>query len=216
MQETKAFNEKRAEIYWWLSSLFAKELTEENLQQYHSAQIRSFLSGLGENAELKPAVERVVDALNRLIDREDSQLELAADFCDLFLKSDRDSALPYASMYIGKNGLLNDTPAKELEALMNEHGVSVEHGLNEPVDHIAIVLDFLGHLIIRSNELEQQRHLEDALIQQAQFIQAHLLSWVPQFVAKCQKLDQFGFYAAIASLTEAFLKLDSHYLIGDE
>lgn len=216
MQEIKAFNEKRAEIYWWLSSLFATELTEENLQQYHSAQIRSFLSGLGENAQLKPAIERVVDALNRLLDRDDAQLELAADFCDLFLKSDRDSALPYASIYIGKSGLLNDTPAKELETLMAKHGVSVEKGLNEPADHIAIVLDFLGNLIIRSNELEQARHMEEALKEQQAFIQTHLLSWVPQFSAKCQTLDQFGFYSAITSLTEAFLKLDCHYLSGDE
>ena len=158
MQEIKAFNEKRAEIYWWLSSLYAKELTEDNLQQYHSAEIRSFLTGLGENSHLKPAIERVIDALNRLMDRDDAQLELAADFCDLFLKSDKESALPYASMYIGKSGLLNDQPATDMEKLMAEHGIEVEKGLNEPADHIAIELDFLGNLIIRSNELEQDRH----------------------------------------------------------
>lgn len=215
MQEIKAFNEKRAEIYWWLSSLFANELTEENIAQYHSAEIRAFLTGLGENAALKPAIDRVVDALNRLMDREDAQLELAADFCDLFLKSDRDSALPYASMYIGQSGLLNDTPAKEMEELMAKHGVAVEKELNEPADHLAIELDFLGNLIIRSNELEQERHLEDALKEQEAFIQQHLLSWVPKFSAKCQTLDDFGFYSAIASLTSAFLELDCSYLAGE-
>lgn len=34
MQEVKAFNEKRAEIYWWFSSLFAKELSEKELETY--------------------------------------------------------------------------------------------------------------------------------------------------------------------------------------
>ena len=76
MQEIKAFNEKRAEIYWWLSSLYAKELTEDNLQQYHSAEIRSFLTGLGENSHLKPAIERVIDALNRLMDRDLSLIHI--------------------------------------------------------------------------------------------------------------------------------------------
>lgn len=42
MQEVKAFNEKRAEIYWWFSSLFAKELSEKELETYHSVEIRSF------------------------------------------------------------------------------------------------------------------------------------------------------------------------------
>ena len=54
MQELKAFNEKRSEIYWWFSSLFAKELTVADLEQYQSPEIRSFLSGLGETRALNP------------------------------------------------------------------------------------------------------------------------------------------------------------------
>ena len=215
MQEIKAFNEKRAEIYWWLSSLFAKELTQESIDQYHSAEIRSFLTGLGENETLKPAVTKFIDALNRLMDREDAQLELAADFCDLFLKSDRDSALPYASIYLGKSGLLNDFPAKEMEELMQKHGVMVNKQLNEPADHIAIELDFLGNLIIRSNELESEDEMENALIQQDNFIHTQLLSWTPKFAEKCQTLDKFGFYSAITLLLVAFLQLDSSYLKGE-
>ncbi|MEZ9232576.1 molecular chaperone TorD [Vibrio amylolyticus] len=215
MQEIKTFNEKRAEIYWWLSSLFAKELTEQDLVQYHTPEIRSFLSGLGENETLNASVAHLIDALNRLQDREDAQLELSADFCDLFLKSEKDSALPYASMYIGQSGLLNDTPAKDVADLMAKHGVSVQEALNEPADHLAIELDFLGNLIIRSNELEQEKQMDDAFIEQEQFITIHLLSWVPQFNEKCQQLDEFGFYASVSELLCAFLKLDSRYLKGE-
>jgi TorA-specific chaperone len=215
MQEIKAFNEKRAEIYWWLSSLFAKELTDESLNQYHSAEIRSFLTGLGENDSLSPSVKNIVDALNRLIDREDAQLELSADFCDLFLKSDKHGALPYASMYIGKSGLLNDEPAKEMAQLMEQHNVAVDKELNEPADHIAIELDFLGNIIIRSNELEQEDALEQALADQEAFIQKYLLSWTPQFSTKCQQADEFGFYAAVSELLVAFLEIDCHYLKGE-
>ncbi|UUM29735.1 molecular chaperone TorD [Vibrio japonicus] len=216
MQEIKAFNEKRAEIYWWLSSLLARELTQESLEQYHSVEIRSFLSGLGENESLKPAVTKVVDSLNRLLDREDAQLELAADFCDLFLKSDRDSALPYASIYIGKSGLLNDKPAKEMEDLMRSYDIEVDKSLNEPADHIAIELDFLGNLIILSNKLEKEHELDNALTEQAQLIHQHLLSWTPQFSQKCQSLDKFGFYASIVQLLVSFLELDCRYLQGKE
>ena len=215
MQETKAFNEKRAEIYWWFSSLLVKELSDEELAQYHSPKIRSFLSGLGENDVLKPAVTNVVNALNRLLDRNDAQLELSADFCDLFLKSDKDSALPYASMYIGKTGLLNDEPAQAMEVLMAQHGVQVNSALNEPADHIAIELDFLGNLIIRSNELKQVEAMESALNEQEAFIRQHLLSWTPAFAEKCKALDDFGFYSAIVTLMVAFLELDCLYLKGE-
>ncbi|RBW65397.1 molecular chaperone TorD [Vibrionales bacterium C3R12] len=215
MIETKAFNEKRAEIYWWLSSLFAKELTQQELDSYHSQEIRTFLTGLGENETLKPSINKLVDALNRLQNREDAQLELSADYCDLFLKSDKNAALPYASMYIGKQGLLNDVPAQEMAALMSKHGIAVSESLNEPADHIAIELDFLGNLIIRSNELEQEKHLDDALIEQESFIQTHILSWIPQFSAKCDQYDEFGFYASVAQVLIAFCQLDCQYLTGE-
>lgn len=215
MIETKAFNEKRAEIYWWLSSLFAKELTQQELDSYHSQEIRTFLTGLGENETLKPSIDKLVDALNRLQNREDAQLELSADYCDLFLKSDKNAALPYASMYIGKQGLLNDVPAQEMAALMSKHGIAVSESLNEPADHIAIELDFLGNLVIRSNELEQEKHLDDALIEQESFIQTHILSWIPQFSAKCDQYDEFGFYASVAQVLVAFCQLDCQYLTGE-
>ncbi len=55
-----------------------------NLTTTLSVEIRSFCC-LGENETLKPAIDSLVDALNRLQTRE-VQLELAADFCDLFLQ----------------------------------------------------------------------------------------------------------------------------------
>ncbi|GMQ46034.1 molecular chaperone TorD [Vibrio sp. 10N] len=215
MQEIKAFNEQRAEIYWWLSSLFASELTEDELNKYHSPEIRSFLTGLGENPSLSEPIKTFTDALNRLQVREDAQLELSADFCDLFLKSDKHGALPYASMYIGKSGLLNDQPAQDMTDLLTKHGVAVNQDLNEPADHLAIELDFLGNLIIRSNELENEAHMNTAMTEQADFINTYLMSWLPQFVQKCQQFDEFGFYAAAASLLHAFCQLDLTYLLDE-
>ncbi|WP_394152740.1 molecular chaperone TorD [Vibrio maritimus] len=216
MQEIKAFNEQRAEIYWWLSSLFAAELTDDELNKYHSPEIRSFLSGLGENPSLKEPIQVFTESLNRLQVREDAQLELSADFCDLFLKSDKHGALPYASMYIGKSGLLNDQPAQDMADLLAKHNVAVNKDLNEPADHLAIELDFLGNLIIRSNELEAEAHMNDALHEQAEFIKNYLMTWLPQFVAKCQTNDEFGFYASAAKLLEAFCQLDYTYLEGEQ
>jgi TorA-specific chaperone len=212
MQELKAFNEQRAEIYWWLSSLFAKELTEQELDKYHSAEIRSFLTGLGQNEMLAKPIEQLITSLNQLQDREDAQLELSADFCDLFLKTDKHGALPYASMYIGKSGLLNDTPAQDMADLLAKHNIAVDKNLNEPADHIAIELDFLGNLIIRSNELESAVHMEEALRYQANFIESQLLTWLPEFTQRCKKQDEFGFYSAVSSVLLAFCNIDLQYL----
>lgn len=212
LQETKRFNEQRAEIYWWLSSLFAKELTTEELEKYHSPEIRSFLTGLSENPTLKSAIDNLVDALNRLQTREDAQLELSADFCELFLQSDKHASLPYASIYLEKDKQLNGKPAHAMAKLLEDSGFKVDENLNEPADHLAIQLDYLGNLIIRSNELEQASHLETAFIEQSKFIHEHLLTWIPTFEKECTKHDEFGFYGAVAQVLIAFCQLDSQYL----
>ncbi|WP_114787130.1 molecular chaperone TorD [Vibrio tetraodonis] len=212
MDDLKSLNEKRAEIYWWLSSLFAKELSAEILEEYHSPHVRSFLTALGQNEQLRPYINKLIDALNRVLGRDNAQLELAADFCNIFLKSDKDSALPYASIYIGDSGLLNGQPATEMENLMYQYQIEVNKNLNEPADHIAVELDFLGHLIICSNKPMQPKEMETSMQEQLQFIETHLLSWIPLFVDKCQKLDNFGFYASVTEVTLAFIKQDYSYL----
>lgn len=211
MQELKILNEKRAEIYWWLSSLFFKELSEQDIARYHSAEVRTFLSGLADEQSLSREVKHLVEALNRLQDRQDAQLELAADFCDLFLKSDRDSALPYASVYTDK-GLLNGKPAQQMRELLGAHGVKVEQNLNEPEDHLAIQLDFLAHLAISANQIEHSAQLSLALQAQSDFISQHLLTWLPAFAERCTQFDAFGLYSAAARLALAFIQQDKHCL----
>ena len=46
MDELRAFNEKRAEIYWWISGLFVRELSETELDQYQSDELKTFVEGL--------------------------------------------------------------------------------------------------------------------------------------------------------------------------
>lgn len=214
MQEIKRFNEQRAEIYWWFSGLFSKELTQDDLIAYQSAAVRGFLSGLAETESLKKAADSVIDALNRLQDRQDARRELAADFCGLFLTSDQHAALPYASIYLDDSKRFNGKPAEDMTAIMKAKGIQVDRDFNEPADHIAIELDFLGNLIIRSNELEQESHLETALLEQKELIETHILSWIPQFSERCALYDKFGFYSSVAELLVSFCELDCQYLDG--
>ena len=57
--------------------------------------------------------------------------------------------------------------------------------------------------------------METSMQKQAQLIENHLLSWIPLFVDKCQKLDNFGFYASVTEVTLAFIKQDYSYLKGE-
>lgn len=216
MQEFIAFNEQRAEIYWWMSSLLARELTTEDLMEYHGDEMLTFLSGLGMTPALQQPVESFRGAINRLKVRENAQLELAADFCGLFLSTPKSGALPYASLYVGKTGLLNDKPAQDMNTLMAQYNIAQRKEFNEPADHIAVELDFMGHLIIQANHQQNDENREKVMQAQLSFVNNMLLNWLPIFAQACQSRDHFGFYSTAVDLLVAFCQLDAVYLAGDE
>ncbi|WP_246616336.1 molecular chaperone TorD [Thaumasiovibrio subtropicus] len=206
-------NENRAQMYWWFSSLFFTELTEKQLQHYMSPQFLAFIQQLSEAEELQDASEHFSHALTRLNSREDVQLELAADFCSLFLTGDRASAIPYASVYLSQDKLTHGETAQEIRALLIEHQIGLDAQHNEPADHIAIILDFVGNLIINMNKHESDQQIARHLNDQIDIIQRYLVKWVPQFVDRVSQNDRFGFYATSAELLQAFLIYDLSYCI---
>ncbi|STO44199.1 Chaperone protein TorD [Grimontia hollisae] len=215
MQEFIAINEQRAEFYWWMSSLFATELTQKDLDNYHGADMDNYYSVLAMTEELKAPVDEFRHVLAKLKVREDAQLELAADFCGLFLSTPKSGALPYASMYIGKTGLLNDKPAEEMGQWMDKYGIAQRKDFNEPFDHLAIELDFMGNLVILANKEADEEQQEAMMQEQLRFLETMIMPWIEQFQQTVQQFDPFGFYQAAANLLVAFIKLDLAFLKGE-
>ncbi len=211
MREIKAFNERRAEIYWWLSSLFVHALSDKELLAYHRPEIRNFLAGLGENATLELAINLLRNRLDQLENIKDAQPLLASDFFRLFQDPVKALVPPRASVYINEPV----PPAHQIMELMEKKGIPAHSRPEEPVDHLASELDFLGNMIIRSNEFEKPEHMDEALTEQQWFIEKHLLNWLPDFAEKCSEYDTFGFYASIAALLVSFCQLDCSYLSGE-
>ncbi len=215
MQDQIEFNQQRAEIYWWLSSLLAHELTAEQLDSYFKSDIQNFLSELGATPKLSSSITQIKNSISALQLREDAQLELSADFCGLFLTTPKSAALPYASIYRDKEQQLNGQPAREMDDWLNRFDITQKSDFNEPTDHIAIQLDFLGNLILLSNQCDDESQFEALMQQQLLFINTQLLSWLPAFKANCSSRDEFGFYAAITEFLLDFTCLDQHFLSGD-
>ncbi|MCC4797191.1 molecular chaperone TorD [Enterovibrio norvegicus] len=215
MQEFIAINEQRAEFYWWMSSLFATELTQEDLNNYHGGDMDNYYSVLAMTDKLKAPIASFREALTSLKSRDDAQLELAADFCGLFLSTPKTGALPYASMYIGESGLLNDKPAQEMGQWMEKYGIAQRKDFNEPFDHLAVVLDFMGNLIVMANA-EPDEAKQEALMQEQQaFLETMVLPWIDMFRQALHKYDAFGFYKASGDLLNAFIALDLAFLKGE-
>ncbi|MGL5030228.1 MAG: molecular chaperone TorD [Aeromonas sp.] len=212
MQEFIATSERRAELYWWFATLFAAELSDEQIAEYDTYDVKSFLKSLSTLDPMREAVAELNDAIARLLVRTDRQLELAADFAGLFLGDPKQGALPYESLYRGETKLLMQAPMTEMQARLDRLGINVSDKYQEPADHLAIELDLMGNLIIRAAEASTAILRENWLDEQDALLHTHLLSWFDKFEATCRAADPFGFYGASARLLGVFLKMDANYL----
>ena len=215
MQTQVEINNKRAQVYWWFSSLFAKELTDQQIEALNSDDGRVFLQGFSEIESMNSSIELFKEKLQLVLKREDAQLELAADFAQAFLASHHTSALPFASVYMNEKGLLMQEPTHRMEKWLAEQNMQLASEAEAP-DHLALELDFLGNLAIK--QAEHKTGSDKKRYQQLQltFIQQELEFWINKWQEKLQKSDTFGFYAAIGEMLTAFIKEDKQWLEGSE
>lgn len=145
---------------------------------------------------LAAAVNELENCIATLTVRDDARLELAADFCGLFLMTDKQAALPYASAY--------KQDEQEIKRLLVEAGMETSGNFNEPADHLAIYLELLSHLHF---SLGGDRSCAKNRQFAAKTLTA-LWQWLPEFVARCRQYDSFGFYAALSQLLLVLVESD--------
>ena len=204
--EPSGLYETRASLYWWFSTLLTRELDEDQLARYTTGEGKALLDDLAEDPKFSPSVDKINKALAQIGPMEHPALELAADFTELFLMDAKAGASPYASVYQSDGGLLFQKPHDDMVALLKSQGLAVEARFNEPADHIAIQLDYLGNLIIKEGNQVSPA--------QATFIEQHLLSWVPQFVKSTDKVKNTGFYQGVCQLMLDFIELDHEEILA--
>ena len=201
---TKHFSlttEQMACVYAWLAQLFSRERDDESLALLQSSEMAEWFAVLKGEPLLEEQVLLLEAKIAALKAREDTTLELAADFCSLFLMSDKHAALPYASAHL--EGGPNYGVIKQL---LSDAGMQVSDTFSESADHLAIFIELLSHLHFSLAEAEPRHQQVDALRSETL---AGLLRWLPEFTTKCRRYDDFGFYGALSQLLLALVRLDN-------
>ncbi|ROS04780.1 TorA-specific chaperone [Sinobacterium caligoides] len=209
MSEDQQLNAARAMVYQWLSGLFARELTEDDLALYRSEEGQLFLQQLAGEPELKQAVESLSAALASIEGRE-ATLGLAADFCGLFLVVGREAVSPYAGSYLESAQDERDAPTlfgethQRVVEQLRASGLELQSDFPEPADHIAVLLSFMAQLCVEGEQ-----------VQQHQFLTECLGEWVTGFSERVAEADRGEFYSAVARLTRCWLLLEKEWLEGE-
>ena len=130
-------------------------------------------------------------------------------------------AFPYESVYTSEGGLMMQDAYSEVLRLYRAAGFAKDPGFTEPEDHLAVELAFMVRLCERAVEALRagdEAAAEAALAEQRAFVRAHLLNWVPAFARDMKASAESGFYAHLATFTEAYLAADAEALaevVGD-
>ncbi|MCU6174510.1 molecular chaperone TorD [Citrobacter cronae] len=203
MKDSSLTPEQVACVYAWLAQLFSRERDDESLEQLQSSEMAEWFALLKSEPSLEAEVLLLEEKIAALKMREDVTLELAADFCSLFLMSDEHAALPYASAHL-KEGPNYGV----IKQLLSDAGMQVSDTFSESADHLAIFVELLSHLHFSLAEAGLRHRQIDALRRETL---AGLLRWLPDFTAKCCRYDDFGFYGALSQLLLALVRLDNQH-----
>ncbi|WP_394388426.1 molecular chaperone TorD [Shewanella woodyi] len=199
MNNVAVVNQARAMVYRLLSSLFAKEVDHQLLHELTGEQAQAFLAQLASEPAFKQDIDTLISVLNTL-KTDKALLELAADYCGLFLVGTKHSASPYASLYLNETG--SETPLfgeqhQQMVQFLKQSQLQVQTSFPEPADHIAVILAYAEHICLNSSDAEQLK-----------FIESYLNTWLGNFAAKVTQCDTGTFYSALTRLTQSWVTSD--------
>ena len=208
--------ESRANMYNLLAKVFITEVTADTLKELRAMR---FPQNTG-NADIDAAYLELYKFLRR--PAESVLDDLAVDFARAFLGAgdmEARAAYPFESVYTSPRGLLMQDARDHVLAIYKSEGLErvLKSINNEGEDHVSLELLFMREMAIRTGGELNAGNEEQAvsnLLTQRNFLNDHLLNWVPKWVADVPKYTKMAFYPAFARLMEAFL-LEERALLAE-
>jgi anaerobic sulfite reductase subunit A len=197
MMISKLDNASRGQMYALLSRLYRAEVDGELLDALKALALPQAEGALAEGYAL---LKNYLDSCG-----ENALEELAVDYANLFLaagSADGAAAIPCESVYTSPKRIFMQDAWEDVSRRYAGKGLGRDGALNDlHEDHLALELEFMTWLVEHGSPEEQ-----------ADFLNTHLLDWVPAFAADIEKYARWDFYKAVGRITAAFLALEGEFL----
>ena len=210
------FLASREQLYHLLGRIYQTEIDGSLLEQM---KVMSF-PGECREAELAEGYRCLRGYLD--LCGTDSLTALAADYARVFLGAGAgkgsSAAYPYESVYTSPKRIMMQEARDQMAAIYAARGLGKdEKTAGLPEDHLALQLEFMAVLCHEAkNALAAKR--EDGFVSglqdQLDFLDRHLLNWVPLFCADIGRHAESAFYQGIGKITNGFVRLDRAALGG--
>lgn len=201
----------RAQAYGMLARLFREEVDLATLRELQGMR---FPTATG-NATVDEGYHQLFEYLRRAW--EDSVTELAIDYVRTFIGhgvNGYSAAYPYESVYTSERRLLMQEARAEVLATLRENELK-RGDWNEAEDHIALELEFMQRMALRAAEALSDGAEDEAvayLRTSYEFLENHLLNWVPMLVTDMRLHSKTLFYQGLGQLTLGAIEEDGAVL----
>lgn len=203
--------ESRAQTYGLLSRLYRVEADKPLLDEMRTMR---FPTSTG-NAHADEGYKLLYTYLKSVW--EESVTELAIDYVKVFIGHGVNAfsaAYPFESVHTSERRLLMQEARDEVLAIYRANNLK-KGKWNEGEDHIALELEFMQVLSGRIAEALRENKEDEAveiLKTQYDFLENHLINWIPMLVSDMLKFSQTDFYKGVAKLTLGFIETDEELL----
>ena len=194
-EDTVARYRDFADLYRFFGGAFLYELTAEQIDLLADAEFP-------EDAADEQLAEGYRWLRTYLARRgEDPRGDLAVDYARVFLAAgvyEGDTAVPYESVYLSEKHILMQEPRDEVVAAYRAWGYEVRDDMNVPEDHAGFEFEFAALLADRiADAVEAGGDCSAEVGALTDFIERHMLSWLPQLQDRVDTFAEFRFYPAM-------------------
>jgi TorA maturation chaperone TorD len=212
LEGIKSLLEIRVFAYDLLRRTFLDEPSREFLFNLVEKGLIEAFPFIWEDGNIQEGVRQVSDFFKKYdSNNEDMYIDLRLDYTRLFIGPYELPAPPWESAYLSQEHLLFQKQTLEVRQAYFKYGLLPKHFKQEADDHLGLELDFMFQLSNRSLkilETEDFRRLAEIVQDQKDFLQEHLLKWVPDFSINVIENSQYGFYQGMARILKGYLVLD--------
>lgn len=199
----------RKNIYIHLASFFYGTFSLEELDEGIQSLI-DYIELLGEAGKaLISSAGRYCDIVEQIVIEDRDRLEF--EYNRLFVGPGRLIAPPYESVYRTSDHLVMGETTLDAKKAYREIGLYARNAGREPEDHIAIELEYLEEIqkkCLVSLELADNVEVVRMVRLERDFLENHLMRWVPEFCQRITEGTRLNLFSAMADVL-------SHLVIKD-
>ncbi|HDI78023.1 MAG TPA: molybdopterin oxidoreductase [Desulfobacteraceae bacterium] len=193
------FNKQRADIYKFLSALYRDEISKDFvvklMDKNFLAKLKDFVKEC-KIIDLARGINRMIKYLEKQ-DRDKIYKELSYEYADIFLNAGVNPAMPYESVHATGVPVVMQKSVFDVRAEFRKAGVHKSEDYKDLDDYIAVELEFVRYLL--------EKGKNDAA---TNFINNHLMNWIPEFHATLYNAATTDFYKGLSAFTLSFIYND--------